>query len=375
MPVLVPYLLLTFAAVYISFQLVLIIRLKYYYKPVAFKPSAHTPLVSILIAARNEEAHIIKCLNAIQQLHYPKDNIEVWIGDDQSSDRTSELVAAFIKNKPNHHLVSIQESVGNAKGKANVLAQLARKAGGEFLYITDADIEVPVHWIEGLMAGFEESTGIVSGSTLVKGDALLARIQRIDWAYACGMMHVVSEMNMPVTAVGNNMVIRKTCYESTGGYEELPFSVTEDLQLFLTALEKGWGFRNLMDPASTAVSAPLSSLKDVLKQRKRWISGAFRLPVLLTTFLAMQAMYFPVLVTALFLLPPVWVLAFWLTIFNLQTFFIETTARRMGIGSLRRNIILFELNRYIFPFLIFTYRLLPGVEWKGRKYSGKDIQP
>ncbi len=370
------YAFLVYATVYICYQSILLYRILFHYKPTAFIAASQTPVISILIAARNEQENILHCLHAVEKLNYSTAKTEIWIGDDQSTDNTYSIVAAFIQDKPNYHLVSIQPSSGHVKGKANVLAQLARQAKGEFLFITDADIHVPVYWIEALLGGFEERTGIVSGSTIVAGDSLFARTQRIDWAYASGMIHVVSEMNIPVTAVGNNMAIRRTCYDDTGGYEKLSFSVTEDLELFLASLKKGWGFRNLLNSGSTATTAPLKTLNAALQQRKRWVSGAFRLPKQLVVFLALQAMFFPVLVLAFIFLPWIWVLLIWLTIFNLQTAFIEQVAYKMGINSLRRNFILFELNRFFFPLLLFTYRLLPlGVQWKGRTYKGKEIQP
>jgi len=372
----VSFLFLGYATVYISYQCVLLYRILFCYKPVTFAATCPKPLVSILIAARNEEECILNCLHAIEQLTYSAEYIEVWIGDDQSTDTTHNLVAAFIEDKPNFHLVSIKPSTSHVKGKANVLAQLAKQARGAFFFITDADIQVPTHWIESILGGFEKNTGIVSGSTIVAGEGIFARIQCIDWAYACGMIHIVSEMHMPVTAVGNNMAIRRTCYEDTGGYEKLSFSVTEDLELFIAAIHKGWGYRNLLDAGSTAFTAPLKTLTDTLQQRKRWISGAFRLPKQLVVFLAIQAMFFPVLVLAFVFIPWVWVLLFWLTIINLHNIFIEQVTHKMGVNSLRRNYILFELNRYFFPLLLFAYYLLPlGVQWKGRTYKGREIQP
>lgn len=372
----VPYFFLAYASAYVGYQCILFYRILFCYKPTGFLPPSRQPRISILIAARNEEEHIIQCLQAIQKLHYPADKTEIWIGDDQSTDATQALVKAFIQDKPNYHLVSIQPAVSHVKGKANVLAQLAKHAGGEFLFITDADIQVPPYWAEAILGGFEAHTGIVSGSTIAAGKGWFARVQRIDWAYASGMIHVVSDMQIPVTAVGNNMAIRRSCYDDTGGYENLSFSVTEDLELFLASLKKGWGFRNLLDAGSTATTAPLKTLHDALKQRKRWITGAFRLPRQLVIFLALQAMFFPVLVLAFIFLPWIWVAGCWLTIFNLHAAFIEQVTYKMGINSMGKYMYLFELNRYFFPLLLFTYRLLPlGVEWKGRTYTGKDIQP
>ena len=372
----VPYFFLGYALLYISYQLVLLVRIILNEKFKIRFPFSEYPKVSILIAARNEEGCILSCLTAIEQLQYPIDKIDVWIGDDQSTDATNEIVARFIQDKPNFHLISIRPSTTHVKGKANVLAQLAKLVTGEFLFITDADIQVPTRWIESLLFAFKDSVGIVSGSTIVEGSSLLAKIQRIDWAYASGMIHVVSEMNIPVTAVGNNMAIRKSCYDEIGGYENLAFSVTEDLELFLATIKRGWKFRNLLNADSTAQSTPLHSLHEVLQQRKRWLSGALRVPKLLLLFLIIQAIYFPVLLLAFLYVPACWILPFGLTIFSLHVSFIGIVSRKINKQDIKKYILLFELNRYIFPILLFVYTLLPiGVQWKGRTYKGKEIQP
>lgn len=372
----VPYLFLVYATIYISYQLVLIVRIILNTKFKLSYPFSENPTISILIAARNEEASILTCLKAIEGLHYPTNKIEVWIGDDQSTDATNAIVSNYIQDKPYVKLVSIKPTLTQVKGKANVLAQLAKLATGEFLFITDADIQVPSNWIKSLLSGFKDSVGIVSGSTVVDGSGIYAKVQRIDWAYASGMIHVVSDMNIPVTAVGNNMAIRKTCYEETGGYENLPFSVTEDLELFLAVLKNGWGFRNLLNADSTARSSALPSVYEVLQQRKRWATGAFRLPKILLVFLIIQALYFPVLLLAFLSLPILWVIPFWFTIFSLHAAFITVVSIKMNMPDIKKYIILFELNRYVFPMMLFVYNLLPiGVKWKGRTYKGKEIQP
>ncbi len=52
---------------------------------------APLPRVSILIAARDEEAAIGRCLTAIRALDYPAELVEVLLGDDGSTDRTRAL--------------------------------------------------------------------------------------------------------------------------------------------------------------------------------------------------------------------------------------------------------------------------------------------
>jgi cellulose synthase/poly-beta-1,6-N-acetylglucosamine synthase-like glycosyltransferase len=59
---------------------------------------------SILIAARNEEDTILRCLQAIERLNYPPDRYEVLIGNDQSEDKTGLIIENFIRDKPQFRL-------------------------------------------------------------------------------------------------------------------------------------------------------------------------------------------------------------------------------------------------------------------------------
>ncbi|MDX5480868.1 MAG: glycosyltransferase, partial [Hymenobacteraceae bacterium] len=83
---------------------------------------SHQPRISILVAARNEEFTILRCLKAIERLNYPKDKIEVLIGDDDSADATRAVVEDFIRDKPNYTCITVTDTLGLARGKANVLA-------------------------------------------------------------------------------------------------------------------------------------------------------------------------------------------------------------------------------------------------------------
>jgi len=53
--------------------------------------------VSIIIAARNEEKNIPQLLTSLMNQTYPKELFEVIVVDDDSSDRTAEVVLQFKK--------------------------------------------------------------------------------------------------------------------------------------------------------------------------------------------------------------------------------------------------------------------------------------
>lgn len=364
----------SFVGIFILYQIVLWVWLKST-NPTAYPLSNELPKVAVLVAARNEEANIDPCLRALTQLDYPKHLLQIFIGNDQSSDATAEKVKSWQQQYPHIQLIHITEVLGTARGKANVLAQLAKATEADFLFITDADIQVPTTWIRTMLAAFRPNDGIVSGSTIVQGSGAIATVQKMDWSYAFGMVYVVSEKGFPVSAVGNNMCIRKEAYEATGGYENLPFSITEDLELFLATLKKGYSFRQLMQADALAISTPQETWMKLLQQRKRWLTGALRVPVILIAFLVLQALFFPVLI-ALLLWNPWLALGFYIIKSFLQYGFILQIYQRIKRQFTWKDIFTFEVYSYLFPPIVLIYQLWPSrIDWKGRKYTWQEAQP
>lgn len=202
---------------------------------------APLPRVSILIAARNEEATIARCLAAVRQLNYPPALLEVLLGNDASTDATAAVATQAMHGfQGRFQLLAITETLGEARGKANVLAHLARAATTEYFFITDADIAVPTTWVQGLLAYAQPGVGTVTGLTVVEGPRLFDKLQGLDWLLSLGLVQVVSDLGKPVTAMGNNMLVTRAAYGATGGYEQLPFSVTEDYALFQATLQHGF---------------------------------------------------------------------------------------------------------------------------------------
>ena len=237
------------------------------------------PCVSILIAARNEEASLPRCLASLRALDYPTELLEILVGDDGSTDRTRAVAEVAMRNfGGNFEVITIAENLGQARGKANVLAHLARRATTDYLLITDADIAVPPTWVAALLAHAAPGVGTVTGLTVVAGPGPLARLQGLDWLLSLALIQVGTEAGQPLTAMGNNMLVTRAAYQATGGYELLPFSVTEDFALFEAVNAQGFGFRQLFEPAGRATSLPTASWGALVRQRLRWLRGVAALP-------------------------------------------------------------------------------------------------
>lgn len=336
--------------------------------------STDLPTVSILVAARNEERTVLDCLRAIDQLDYPKDQLQILIGNDASTDRTAEVAQVFMRDKPAFRLITITEQWPNLNGKANVLAQLARQATGEFLFTTDADARVSPTWIRAMLQQFDVKrigqpvVGVVNGCTIILGNSIWARVQSVECVLAFGLIALAADFRIPLTGVGNNMAFRREAYERVGGFERLPFSVVEDYTLFQAIVREGYPFAHRLDPDTLVAMLPPRTLGAYLQQRKRWMRGIFDLPLPLLSVTLIQYLLGPLLL----------LLAIWLPVPALSLYTAKVLGQTLLLGRalirLRQthlwpSVLLYEPYQAMFGLLAFMYYWLPtGIVWKGRRY-------
>lgn len=240
----------------------------------------HYPFISILVAARNEENNIANCLKALNELNYPKDKLEIIIGNDSSTDNTQLVIEKYIAQKSNFKLINLNGTeFPQTKGKARVLAVLAQAAKGEIFLITDADILVGNNWAKGLVSEIiEKNVALTAGTTNIKATSFTTQFQQVDWLYFMGIINAFACVKKPITAVGNNMAFTKKAYQSIGGYENLPFSITEDYALFNALMKNGYTTSQIINKDTLVYSQPINTLKGLLRQRKRWLVGGLDLP-------------------------------------------------------------------------------------------------
>lgn len=332
--------------------------------------------VAVLLAARNEEANLEACLNHLLDQDYPKHQYKIFIGDDQSSDRTLEIARDFADRFPERIIVlSIRENRGRARGKANVLAQLADAASAwaEYFCITDADVRVPESWVSTLLQQVNPQTGTISATTVVSANSLWGSLQRADWLLALGMAKAYAHfpvVGKPVTAIGNNMLVPAAVYQQTGGYAHIPFSITEDLALMKQAEQLGYTNSLLARPGSCAETLPAPDLASLLHQRKRWMTGAMQLPWFMVVLLFIQAFFYPAILVALWFSG--WVgLSIWALKVFLQAMLINRFSGLLAEKQLPPHVlVLHELYSLLLSSSLLVFYVLPvPIRWKGRYYK------
>jgi len=112
-------------------------------RPVSFPaPSLSAlPRVSILLAARNEQAMLPATLDSLLKLDYP--DFEIILVDDDSDDRTGAIADEWAQRRGaggklrvihKHHLPA------GWRGKVHAMSLAAHAATGEWVLSTDADV-------------------------------------------------------------------------------------------------------------------------------------------------------------------------------------------------------------------------------------------
>ncbi len=101
------------------------------------------PLLSVLVPARNEALNIGRLIQSIENQEYK--NYELLIYDDQSDDKTGEIVESFAKNNPKIRLIRGKTLPEGWLGKNHACHCLASESKGEYLLFLDADVEVGIH--------------------------------------------------------------------------------------------------------------------------------------------------------------------------------------------------------------------------------------
>ncbi len=128
------------------------------------------PGVSVIIPAFNEEKRLDKCLKSVQEQDYSKDDLEIILVDDESTDRTVEIArkyrARVIKNGT--HNIERGKSIG------------LKHASHDFILLLDADNILPTDgWLRTGIQAFLDNPSITGAEaiwfTYKKDDTLANR--------------------------------------------------------------------------------------------------------------------------------------------------------------------------------------------------------
>lgn len=214
------------------------------------KPEGN-PLISVVVPARNEENNIERLIKSLQKQSYR--NIEILVINDQSTDRTQEILDTLSKEDERIRVYSVNpDKKLNENGKINALLQLIPHAKGEFILATDADTMHSENCIEHAYAVMENhKLDIISGYPTELCSSFFGNICMSAMMLTCILIpqFIIHRFPIPAAsfAIGQFIMMRKSAYEETGGYSAIEGAICDDVgivRLFVKHKKK-YAFLNL----------------------------------------------------------------------------------------------------------------------------------
>lgn len=328
------------------------------------------PFVSVVIAARNEQNNIVKCINSLKYLIYPKELYEIIIVNDRSTDKTKETVLKSIEGHKNFTLIDSSENITKIfPGKANAIDCGIKVSRGEIIMMTDADCIIPPEWIRETVKYYDEETGMVCGYTRINdANGFSSKVQSLDWLYLLSTAIGSSGLNRTLACIGNNLTFRKKVYDETGGYGEIKYSVTEDLALMKAVRNAGYKIKFPVNPLSAITTDECKTFYELYSQKKRWFRGGAGIGIFGYFTGILMYIVNSIMLTGFLLLPLHLYLAFLLIKFLSDMFIIFPVYRKLHNSGLYKYFIFFEIYFMIYGLLLpFTFLTGYKVNWKNRK--------
>jgi glycosyltransferase involved in cell wall biosynthesis len=212
--------------------------------PNSAPPSASpAPSISAIVPARNEEAVIAWC---VESLARQPEIAEILVINDQSADKTAEIVRSLITRIPHLRLLETQEVPTGWIGKNNAVFLGAKEARSPWLLFTDADAELePGATARALQIAQENRAALISFSPEQVTQSWYEKAL-IPFVYCRLAKHfsydAVNDPASPAAAAnGQFLMIERDAYNLIGGHASVPAEVLEDVALAKRA--KAAGFR------------------------------------------------------------------------------------------------------------------------------------
>jgi len=246
--------------------LYMLVRIKRLFaKPSINKENTYEPMVTLVVAAYNEEDFIQMKLDNTLELDYPREKLEVIFITDGSTDSTPDII------KRNSRFRLLHQP--GRKGKVAAMNRAIDHVSSPIVIFCDANTFLNKECIRHLVWHYqEEKVGAVAGEKKIhvtdEGQAAAAG-EGLYWKYESFLKKLDAELYSVVGAAGELFSVRTALFEKTA--ED---TIIEDFVQSLKVCLKGFVVQ--YEPKAYAVEFASVSMSEEQKRKVRICAGAFQ---------------------------------------------------------------------------------------------------
>ncbi len=234
--------------------------------------------VSIIVAARDEEANINKTIDDLIAQTYPKVLTEIIIIDDHSTDSTAEIVLSYAGK--NVRLIKLNEDRALNSYKKKAIQTAIGTCSGDLIVTTDADCRMGENWLATIVQLFEQKKYKMISSPVAyfQEKSLFERLQSLEFLYLIGLGASTIGNKQPSTCNGANLAYEKSTFYEVGGFQGIDDLASGDDELLLHKIAAKYperiGF--LKNREAIVYTHAKENLSAFIQQRRRWASKSTR---------------------------------------------------------------------------------------------------
>jgi len=209
----------------------------------AERSSGPLPRLSVLVAGKDEEANIERCLTGLLALDYP--DLEVIVVNDRSSDRTGEIIDRLAARDVRLKAVHIRDLPPGWGGKSHAMHVGVSRATGDWLCFTDADCRFHEPRLLAAAVRFSQAEEVEFLSVLPELEAhtFWERIVQPPAGAIMVFWFPPTKVNDPRSprayANGAFMLMSREVYARLGGHEQVRTVLNEDMHFARQAKQHG----------------------------------------------------------------------------------------------------------------------------------------
>lgn len=248
----------------------------------------HTPMISVIVCAHNEQKNLPDCIDRLSTQKYDKQKVEFIIVNDRSIDKTGEIIESICKKDKRFIQIEITDRITEFAPKKRAIDTAIQKASGEIILLTDADGRPGPNWIRKMVSYYTSDKDMVVGYAPYKvkpANHIAKQVFSLEYLSIAAIAAASTGIGYPLTCVGTNMSYRKKVYQEIGGFGEFKAHISGDDDLFLTRVreQKKYKIHYATDSETHVYNNPPQLWRKFLHQRMRYASKGFDYPKKVTT--------------------------------------------------------------------------------------------